>query len=169
MSIDASQLEQLSNLIERCEKAEGGSRELDFDIDATLAPPDHATHWQGMRVRVFGGIPNAEYDAEHPHHRPKGSKDENPSPRYTSSVDAAIALVEKMLPEFCPGVVQNVHHKHWVGSLQALRPAPRPIQQGATDLIESLTAIASTPALALCLALLSALKSLRSQLGAGQP
>jgi hypothetical protein len=84
----------LRELRERVEAATGADRDLDFEIDVALAPPSQAGHWQGQRVRIYEGIPHAEYDRDSPHHRPKGSKDEIPSPPYTSSVDAAIALVE---------------------------------------------------------------------------
>lgn len=88
----------LQALLERVEAASGSDRDLDFDLEVACAPPAHAAHWQGQRVRVYEGIPADEYNTEHRDYRVKGSKDANPAPAYTASIDAAVALVEKMLP-----------------------------------------------------------------------
>lgn len=79
-------------------------------------------------------------------------------PPITASLDAAISLVEKMLPGWAPGLVQNLHHSHWVGSLSQARPGVKS-DASTTDLIITCSAIANTPALALVAAAIDALIS----------
>ena len=69
-------------------------------------------------------------------------------PVYTTSLDAALALAERLHPCWSWSVGQNVHHKYWRAYALALdtdRAAFQPIE-----------ATAKTPALALCLAILKA-------------
>lgn len=38
-------------------------------------------------------------------------------PAFTASVDAAIALAERVLPGWAPSVGQNMHHQYWYATL----------------------------------------------------
>lgn len=40
-----------------------------------------------------------------------------PVPAFTASLDAATALVERVLPGWSPSIGQNVHHKYWHGTV----------------------------------------------------
>lgn len=67
-------------LIERLEKAEGGSRELDAEI---------ARLFGGQAIARFG-----DWDC-----REDGTGIWRPLPRYSSSLDAALALAERVCPD----------------------------------------------------------------------
>ena len=72
------------------------------------------------------------------------------SPRYTDSIDAALDLVEKMLPQASPGVSQNVHHITWHAWMAHVNA------DGEADTISEATHEYSAP-LAILLSLLLAL------------
>lgn len=74
------------SLIERLEAAEVGSRELDAAI------------WYAL-IETCGGKPDRDMIDRWP--------------AYTTSLDAALALAERVLPGCCPGVSQNVHSGVW--------------------------------------------------------
>jgi hypothetical protein len=134
MTLDASQLE---SLVARVEKATEGSREMDAEVHIACYG-DGALDF-GMPTGKGGS--RVEFKYPHPYVLAR-------SPHYTSSVDAAIALVEKMLPgcnwriqrqqDRCHAIINREHaEKHfdiWVD------------QPGAT------------PALALCGSLLRAIE-----------
>ena len=67
----------------------------------------------------------------------------------TASVDAVIALAEKVLPELSPQVGRNVHHKYWHASVCR-------IDDNMADGIEYYDATHGVAAIALCIALLRA-------------
>lgn len=69
----------------------------------------------------------------------------------TESLDAALALVERVLPDHSPGVGQNVHHKYWHAYVQRISERDAaPYFSGEAD--------APTPALALLAAMLKAME-----------
>ncbi|URQ76207.1 MAG: hypothetical protein NBV76_05450 [Candidatus Ochrobactrum gambitense] len=75
------------------------------------------------------------------------------APTYTASVDAAIALAERVLPELSPQVGRNVHHKYWHASVCR-------INDNMADGIEYYDATHAVPAIALLIALLRAKEAL---------
>lgn len=85
----------LTELIERLEKADAGSRELDAAIHCAIWPEriTHPNLAPGMTMRDYGDertnrqVASAEYI----------HKDRGPAPHYTTSLDAALTLV----PEGC--------------------------------------------------------------------
>lgn len=89
-------------LIERLEAAGGGSRELDAEI---------ARLFGGQAIARFG-----DWDC-----REDGTGIWRPLPRYSSSLDAALALAERVLPGYCVGVCQadQTSWGAWIGA----RPA----------------------------------------------
>ena len=80
-----------TELIERLEKADAGSRELDAAIHCAIWPEriTHPNLAPGMTMRDYGDertnrqVASAEYI----------HKDRGPAPRYTTSLDAALTLV----------------------------------------------------------------------------
>ena len=112
-------------LIERLEKAEGGSRELDAES---------ARLFGGQAIARFG-----DWDC-----REDGTGIWRPLPRYSSSLDAALALAERVLPDLTKiNVWTYVRGKHHHCEIE-------------TDEDEFDALNASTPALALCIAILKA-------------
>lgn len=64
--------------------------------------------------------------------------------RYTASIDAALALVERVLPKLCPGVSQNVFHGTWSAWLGDQREgAAFIIAEGNHDTSPSLAILAA--------------------------
>lgn len=110
----------MRDLIERLEKADGPDRELDAKLARHLAG-DPVDHW----FRLFGDWFT-----------------DRTIPSYTSSIDAAVALVERVLPG-----------AEWEVTNTGRRPGAtvisyeRRVREGA---------YASTPAIAICIALLRA-------------
>jgi hypothetical protein len=85
----------LNELLERVEKAMGPDRELDGEIAAALRDgdklPDWAKNWAGeWRPTIQGSVVLMQNSGEPgPHFS---------SSKYTASIDAALALVERKLP-----------------------------------------------------------------------
>ena len=112
-------------LIERLEAAGEGSRELDAEI---------ARLFGGQAIARFG-----DWDC-----REDGTGIWRPLPRYSSSLDAALALAERVLPDLTKiNVWTYVRGKHHHCEIE-------------TDEDEFDALNASTPALALCIAILKA-------------
>lgn len=123
---------EVSVLIKRLEKAEAGSRELDRDLAKLIdrSEWDKCANWASMPC---GAPPDAiDRDAL------------RWLPTYTTSLDAALALAERVLPGCEPGFMleqrlpQRSIWAAWV------RPYPED------------SSFAATPALALCIAILRA-------------
>lgn len=74
--------EQSPSLAERVEKAEVGSRELDWELHTLLVAP----WWVGARWTGLGYVISITKD---------GRTAQDHMPLYTTSVDAALALVER--------------------------------------------------------------------------
>lgn len=93
----------LTSLIEKLEKAEGPSRDLDVEIMNTLAPrsPDEKRLFDGkVYPATWGAVgqvcDHIRYFVE--------------APFLTSSIDAAVALAERVLPGWGWGIESNTHH-----------------------------------------------------------
>lgn len=116
-------------LIEKLSAATGPDRDIDGALVEVFAT--HPPLWKRKRGST------SEWGNDHP----LSSWD---APRYTASLDAALALVEKKLP----GWDWEVHNN---GLARLLSPEGN-----------SIYANAPTPALALCLALLRALQAMEA-------
>jgi len=136
------------SLIARLEAAEVGSRELDALITA---------HFVGAELRPYPPAtdfgPSAKWQfwsADGKHFL--GNESKFPVPPVTTSLDAALALAERVLPGWYVGVQANRYElliapEDWSAYLSA------PKGHQFTDEVE---ASAPTPALALCIAILKA-------------
>jgi hypothetical protein len=119
----------MTDLIKRLEEAEAGSRELDCDLAEMLGEvPVDAFRMHGVMTGRYGTGPYSAWTA----------------PNYTTSVDAALALVERVLPGWCWMIERHKNGTVTAGlhEWNAYREA------------DQLTA--NTPALALCAAILKA-------------
>lgn len=72
----------------------------------------------------------------------------NNPPAYTTSLDDALALAERLRPCWSWSVGQNVHHKYWLAYALVL--------DDYRSSFQPTNGMAKTPALALCLAILKA-------------
>ncbi len=120
----------LSALIARLEAAEAGSRELDVAIARSLGWGVHNARRFGLWVVPFG-----EYDTCDP-------DDMFELGEFTTSLDAALALAERVLP----GWSWEIYTAYQIKGLMKY----------GCNLDEQDTAYAFTPALALCIAILRA-------------
>lgn len=160
-------MSDLRGLIERCEKATGPDRELDALIWVATGPATNASGWCGFALdegwryeyEASGRFPGEvmEFAVNSAGQRlPQALRE---APVFTASVDAALALVEKMRPGYRWGVSSvaikiGAHpdgktaygegFRAHVTKNSPLRPMPS-------------TADALTPALAIILALLRSL------------
>lgn len=118
----------LTDLIARCEAATGSDRGLDALI------------WYALIEKPSSGQ--------------KLDRDMiDRWPRYTASVDEALALIERALPDGCPGLQKNRGTKpprRWAAWLEVF---------GGEAGYARYVGAAPTPALALCLSLLRALQA----------
>lgn len=130
-------------LITRLEEAAEGSRELDAEIATRFGwvherrIPEFRSPkwWPPMEMETKEQTSAYAYARANP-------------PPVTSSIDAALALAERLHPCWSWSVGQNVHHKYWLAYALALdddRSSFQPTE-----------GMAKTPALALCIAILKA-------------
>jgi hypothetical protein len=124
-------LPTLTSLLERVEKAEGPDRELDNDIFRALALTDE---WSGKRVsKWFIDAGTGWWSC----HTDDGwlHQEVQLSPRYSSSLDAALALVEEKLPG-CNGLLMfGEPHRNPIMRLAPLYPDGRhPVEAGGATL-----------------------------------
>jgi len=149
----------LAELLERVRKATGPDRELDGEIAATLRVgnklPDWAQNWTGEWRPTIQGFVVLMQDDEQP--GPNFS-----SPKFTASIDAALALVERVLPGW--KVSLFIGHmtaaKNGDGARAELIAPGKPKKISASEWRWPKVAAcyhAQTPALAIVTALLSAL------------
>jgi hypothetical protein len=122
----------MTDLIKRLEEAEAGSRELDREIAKLIdkAEWDKCANWASMPC----GAPPDVIDRDALRWLPA----------YTTSIDGALALAERVLPEWRP--MLRAHTGYWRAHLAAPN----------LDYANDRTGRASTPALALCIAVLKA-------------
>lgn len=149
----------LSLLLRKLEEATGPDRELDarlhvalFDPQDVLLDPGHAGK-PPHRPPVYGAGSELIRDEWSKSDWDAIAHQVGASARYTSSVDEAIVLVEKMLPGWRKSVGEATDGKSWAGYLYKLEDRP--------ELDTKVIANAPTPALALCIALLKALEPAR--------
>jgi hypothetical protein len=116
----------MTDLIARLEAAEAGARELDWLIADATDHPSFARKIDGFWP-PFGERSRADKDV----------------PAYSTSLDAALALASRVFPGFGLGMVQGS------GERAKANVTPANADHG-------FTATASTPALALCAAILRA-------------
>lgn len=133
----------IAELIERLEKAEGSDREIDHAITDAFAyffpfQPDPYS-W---RTKVGDKYFDTERFGR------GGSTSDRYVPKYTSSLDAALSLVERKLP----GV-------HWSISNATVKPRANVWMPQPTRPIMGPYSSGATPALAVCLALLRSLST----------
>lgn len=138
--------EQIKSLIERIEKSDGADRSIDVLIGATVRwlPPDGQAwlrDWRGD----FGPMPRmtGRIAAFHDNGDPAVHWE---APNFSASLDAAATLVPDGWYWTLGG---NVHHGHWIASVNTLNSEGEPWCVGCSN-------ACATPALALCAAALKA-------------
>lgn len=146
-----------SELIERLEKAEGGSRDLDGEIMALTYRWEQryigGTCWDDYQGTCCPGARHLDWVWVDPEDD-KWKTTALEGYEFTTSLDAALALAERLWPH----VMWRVGHDPDDGSLKAeLVTAQKP---GDPPAVQS---NASTPALALCIAILKARANLQEQ------
>ena len=124
----------LPSLIVRVERLEGPDREVDLEIARALVPDVIV-----LRLRRDPLTAGRSSDTE-----------EHTFWEYTASLDAVVALAERVLPALAPAIGMNVHHRYWHGRLSFVR---------ADGDVDGYSADAPTPALAPLLALLRAVQA----------
>lgn len=139
-------------LLASLESAERGDRKLDWLIHSTIAEP-----WnEGRKWSPFGYV---DVDGHPPHpdeiciESPEGKSHYNHMPRYTDSVDAALALAERVLPGWHKTIAES--RAYWVAEMGPLDWSDDPMVAPPDNTL----AEAKTPALALCACLLRATQS----------
>jgi len=131
-----SDLPALKSLLERVETAEGPDRKLDGEIFAAFE-----TYSYGDVIPAAGGM--VVYAGPAPHAPGQGRFEV--APKYTSSLDASLALVEEMLP----GWDWSLHCDNGTAIAGIMPPSE--------DGCDTADCEAVTPALAIVKALLRAL------------
>ncbi len=130
-----------SNLIDRLSKLDGPNRECDAELEAvSLGGRVYLNDPEGKEVIIERPIDGFWIRGIYPYRKIS---------RYTASVDAVIALAERVLPELSPQVGRNVHHKYWHASVCR-------INDNMADGIEYYDAMHDVAAIALCIAILRA-------------
>lgn len=131
----------LRNLIERLENATGPDRELDFAIAVAC----------GFTVRQQATVYGSTKVAVDPSRKGRGNGAVDS--RYTASLDAVVALVERVLPG-CNAVIGwgEPHRNPWARLAPLSDGGRHPFDAGG-----------ATPAIALCLALLRASQAKEEQ------
>jgi len=141
-------MSKLLDLKQQIETADKGAQELDERIHAALRSDDN--WWQCIvkgRALVAEGKDEAVIEDERGNRMMAGSWARGCCvPAYTASLDAALALVERLLPGWLP-YVEKLRDDRWFAGIRV----------DETAYVGSRSAFAATPALALLSALLSAL------------
>jgi hypothetical protein len=129
----------VTGLVERLEKATGPDREIDGLIVLTFYG------WTFQKMKGDSCPYWREQNAEWYQRKKDGP------PKVTASLDAALALVERVLPGWFPSIGQNIHYGHWRGSV-------RIVEETNGDITSFDGEHRTSPALALCLAALKAIQ-----------
>ncbi len=117
---------KLTELLGRVEAATGPDRELDAAIASMIRyHPYGPFHWldkspEAVYAPTHAGWMGFTLPGE------DGPRDAWASPEYTASVDAAIALVERVLPGQHLTMGQNVHHHYWLCTFNYLNDDGEP-------------------------------------------
>lgn len=142
----------IAELIERLEKAEGPDREIDADLVCVCCP--------GALVSQYIAS-DAEPSVFHAH--ALGLSDRSDVPAYTSSLDAALSLVERKLPGWKRELEEHVPTDKWphavFGNHYWTATIISPEWDGSGGDWRAAEECGKTPALAVCLALLRALST----------
>ena len=131
------------DIIARMEKAEGPSRELDALIWSCIGEGEYGPTTLVNGRTMFEAIEAFPTDMA-------GIARAWEVERFSESIDAAVALCERMLPKYAPSVGMNVHYRHWTGFVNYI---------DERGLVASYSSIHSVPAIALLLALFRALQA----------
>lgn len=131
----------MSGLVEKLSAAEVGSRALDGAVWYAVHEPD-VDHGR-LHVEQTEQGPIEVLTCE------LGSKYADCVGNYTTSLDAALALAERVHPCWAWSVGKNIHHGYWLAYALALGEDRAPVQTTSAN--------ARTPALALCIAICRAL------------
>lgn len=141
---NADRLTTLRDLCARVEMAEGADNRLNGDLALAFGFIEAKTYRRGQGLY-----------ADRFYERARGIMPIYEAPAYTSSIDAAVGLVERLLPGQQWTLGRDLQHGHWVASLNALDEAGAPYSLSCW--------IANTSPLALLYALLTALISQEEQ------
>lgn len=135
-SLRESQKSRLDDLLARVEAATGADRELDCDLFVATAESPFVNYYPDCVLAVLGGF--------------RARVEINEVATYTSSIDAALALVERMIP----GAIWTVKH---------LGEGEYAADVGSSDFNEPMygSEVVKTPTLAILSALLRALSDER--------
>jgi len=131
-----TELEQYKSVLADLEKASGWDRDLDTTILTVL-----------LGMQDLGYV----YEIDNWYYSRDGDEINPAFPSPTSSFDATIALVERVLPGACPSFFQNVYNKTWSAYFHILGEDDEP-RMVRGSLFEG----AATPPLALLTALFRA-------------
>ncbi|SFS42809.1 hypothetical protein [Brevundimonas viscosa] len=142
----------MRELIERLEKAEAGSRELDGLLARRFGW--HRVEPRHARNRAGGWIAPEDFMGLNSDGSPRldslhGTDIHRDPPRLSQSLDAALALAERVLPGWCCATGGKLARGHRDAFARVDTP----------DGCDFEEAYASTPALALCIAILRALRT----------
>lgn len=141
-----------SDIIKRLEEATGPDRELDarifcaannmiWEIDGQRVvgiDRDDGNNWE-----TIGYVDPGKYSLNFTTYR-------EDIPTYTSSLDATIAIVERMLPGWRKAIGENVHTGYWQGRVYRLRD---------DDIFERYGCHGTSPQLAMLIAMFRALEA----------
>jgi len=131
-----------SELVARLEGASEGSSELSAHVIKAALAPEHT--W--VEQSKFNGVWCIYERPEKPRIWEVSGSLRGAS--VTESIDAALALAERVLPGRAAGVSQQIHHGHWYAWLTLVGADGDPWTEAGAN--------APTPALALCAAILRA-------------
>ena len=81
----------LSALLERVKNAKGADREIDADLLMVFGPPDNQALWNWRAMQPRGTKDRALVEVQREYALKRG-------PRLTASLDASLALCERVLP-----------------------------------------------------------------------
>ena len=147
-----TRLDDLRKLLDRCERAEGGERELDAEIDALLRiGTPKMEPWAWANFPVWRPARNGSVEVVHS----DGSGGLNwQSQEFTTSIDAAVALVDRVLPRWG----RSIYWNNCQGSLARVEDIANE-QSSGTDY----EARGANDALAVCAAMLRALMAVEEK------
>jgi hypothetical protein len=123
------------SLTKQLQSAEAGSRELDREIWKRFEPEDYNKSFWSMKAVCPKGSSDDYVEAQMATHK-----------RYTTSIDAALALVKEVLPGWTWDCREQDDKSHYVTLQRGYRTSYDKVVGGRHK----------SPAIALCLALLSA-------------
>jgi hypothetical protein len=159
-----------TDLIARLEKATGADRELDVTIWLAIVTPDVWSYDDNSHIEAQ--IRNGLWDntaEEHPDYHPTPQKywrykigeyrpdmENGDVPLLTSSLDAAVSLAERVLPDFTAWEISSRGAKtRFTGGIFFTKASVSKLADDGDELSFE-CATAATPAIAMCIAILKA-------------